>query len=271
MAEPGPVAEPAFGAPEAPPVPPAPSFDVSPPWAGEVADGRGAKRSLLVVAASVTVALLLAGIFAVTRGGGEADPLPVAAKTGISATEQPTAEPAPTTEQPSEVPSVPAKSQKNASSPVPKPKKTATPTPTPSKKKPKPPRNLLVNNGFESGFGNWEPRAATFLGAKAAHSGRRAVLLQAGNGYDAAVEYVATGLKPNTAYQVVGWVTADVGATFIGAKDFSPVSRYVSSGSKKWTRLSVTFKTGKGTTARIYCWRDVPGNGACDDMALYRR
>ncbi|GAA2718179.1 protein kinase domain-containing protein [Actinocorallia aurantiaca] len=272
MAGPGPMAEPAFGVPEAAPLPqpPAPSFDVPPPWAGEGSDGRGAKRSLLVVAASVTVALLLVGVFAVTRGGGEADPQPVAAKTGIAATEQPTAEPAPT-EQPSEIPTAPAKSQKNGGSPTPKPKKTATPTPTPSKKKPKPPRNLLTNNGFESGFGKWEPRAATFIGAKAAHSGKRAVLLQAGNGYDAAVEYVATGLKPNTAYVVVGWVTADVGATFIGAKDFGPESRYVSSGSKKWTRLSVTFKTGGGTTARIYCWRDVPGNGACDDMALYRR
>ena len=75
--------------------------------------------------------------------------------------------------------------------------------------------------------------------------------------------------------RIVGIDLLDVepmaGATFIGAKDFGPESRYVSSGSKKWTRLSVTFKTGQGTTARIYCWRDVPGNGACDDMALYRR
>ncbi|WP_106403470.1 protein kinase domain-containing protein [Actinocorallia populi] len=256
---------------QAPPVPagpPVPAFDAPPPWAGERSGGRGAKRPLLVVAASVTVALLLIGVFAMTRGGGEGPPRPVAAKTGVPSTDQPTGTP---TEQPTASPSAPVKSQKNAGSPTPKPSKTADPTPETPAKPRKPPRNLLANGGFEGGFGKWQPRSVTFLGAKAAHSGGRAVLLTAGNGYDSAVEYVVTGLKPNTSYQVVGWVTSNAGATFIGAKDFGPTSSYVSSTSKKWTRLAVNFKTGKGTTARIYCWREAPGTGGCDDMALHRR
>ncbi|GAA0959350.1 protein kinase domain-containing protein [Actinocorallia libanotica] len=272
---PGAPAEPVHGQappPAGPPVgPPAPAFEASPPWAGEAAGGGGAKRPLLVAAASVTVALLLVGIFAMTRSGGEGDPQPLAVKTGVPHTSEPSATPPPAEPSSTPTPSAPVKAQQNAGSPTPKPSKTSPPPPSPTKKPRKPPQNLLANGSFEQGFGRWEPRAASFLGAKAAHSGKRAVLLSAGQGYDAAVEYVVSGLKPNTTYQVVGWVRSDVGATFIGAKDFGPNSSYVSSASKKWTRLSVNFKTGDGTTARLYCWREVPGNGGCDDMALYRR
>ncbi|WP_304523714.1 protein kinase [Actinocorallia sp. API 0066] len=248
-----------------------------PPWdAGVLAPTPPKRRSrgaLVAVAASVTVVLALAGVFALTRLGGDAPADTTVAKPGVAATQTPTVEAPPVPATPS--PTIdPGEETENGGSPAPKPPQTTAqpPADTPKPKpKPKSKKNLVANGGFETGFGAWLPRAVEFLGPKKAHSGGKAVLLRPGEGYDAAVELVVTGLKPHTLYTLTGWVTAKGGSTYIGVMDYGGPTRDSSSARKGWTRLSVIFQTGDQTTARIYCWRQLPGTGACDDMAVHRR
>ncbi|ROO90127.1 carbohydrate binding protein [Actinocorallia herbida] len=239
------------------------------PWdAGLLVAGPAPRRKrrgvLVAAAASAAVVVALAGAVVLTRIGDDPADATVAKPgvPGVTASVTPTAAPtsvAPTLDS--------AEETKNGGSPKPKPKPKPTTKPAP----PKPKTNLIANGGFEKGFGKWQPRAVAFLGAKKSHAGGKAVLLKPGQGYDAAVELVVTGLKPNTTYIVAGWVTANGGKTYVGAKDYGGDPRAGSSGNKGWTRVSATFKTGDQTTARLYCWRVLPGTGACDDMALYRK
>ena len=64
---------------------------------------------------------------------------------------------------------------------------------------------------------------------------------------DGAIEQVVTGLTPNTAYTLTGWVRTDGGATFLGAKQYDAAGGTADAltTSTGWTQLTDYFTTGR--------------------------
>jgi autotransporter-associated beta strand protein len=88
-----------------------------------------------------------------------------------------------------------------------------------------------------------------------------------------AAQQTIHGLRPNTTYQLTGWINSGGVNCYLGAKDFggTVVSQAVNSTS--YTQATVTFTTGpSSTTARVYVW--LPTLGAspayADDLFLAR-
>jgi len=87
----------------------------------------------------------------------------------------------------------------------------------------------------------------------------------------AGLSQIVTGLKPGTPYQLSGWISSDTdGNTDIGVKaydDTTGLSR--TSDSTAWTEVTMSFTPGPGhTTAEVFCWQAVAGNGYCADLSL---
>jgi serine/threonine protein kinase, bacterial len=85
----------------------------------------------------------------------------------------------------------------------------------------------------------------------------------------AGVNEEVTGLTPGTSYQLTGWALSDTASgTYIGAKGYDSsggVSR--ATGSATWSELSMTF-TATATSAQVFCWQSITGNGYCTDVSL---
>ncbi|MGI5168240.1 protein kinase domain-containing protein [Spirillospora sp. CA-253888] len=223
------------------PVPPAIPYAAAPapaPPPVPVAPTVRRRRRGVLAGAGAAVAVLVAavGAFAVL-GGEDAGPAPAAATS-------PAAAPPP--------------------SPV-AGALTAGPVPTGP--------DLLRNGGFEKAVpAPWDAKRAVLV-PSGRPGGARAVRIRALPGQDAAVQQRVTGLRPRTTYLLAGWVRTDGGATFIGAKDYGDgpgVYRPTPDAATGYTRLAGAFTTGpRATSAVVFCWREKPGTGYCDDLTLH--
>jgi len=91
----------------------------------------------------------------------------------------------------------------------------------------------------------------------------------------ARVEQVITGLHPNTAYQLSGWlkVSDEKETAALGVKDYGGPEAMASSAVKTWERKVVEFKTGPGkTSVTVFVAKtsDGPGQVFADNLGLPR-
>ena len=83
-----------------------------------------------------------------------------------------------------------------------------------------------------------------------------------------AAEQVITGLTPNTAYTLTGYVKSGAGNTvWLGAKEYGGADTAQTTTAKVYTLLTVNFKTGAAnTSARIYIYTNAAGGAYGDDL-----
>src|SRR5689334_17992126 len=113
--------------------------------------------------------------------------------------------------------------------------------------------NLVSNPGFETGalspWGNWNNSVV----ASNAHTGTYSMQVGTATGSG---EQVISGLSPNTAYVLTGWVKTSATSVTgnIGVKNFGGTETFQSSTSTTYTQRTINFTTGAGSTsATIYC------------------
>jgi hypothetical protein len=92
------------------------------------------------------------------------------------------------------------------------------------------------------------------------------------SGPTAGVNLVVSGLRPGKAYELSGFIISDTGndTTMIGVRNFDStdgISRRVN--ATTWTAVTMTFTPVAGhTSADIFCWQVVAGNGYCTGLSL---
>ena len=132
----------------------------------------------------------------------------------------------------------------------------------------------MADPGFETGLleNGWTASHDAHITTTNPHSGTYAGEIDAtAAGGDGAIEQVVTGLTPNTAYTLTGWVRTDGGVTYLGAKQYNTTggTADASTTSTGWTQLTDYFTTGAASTSvDIYCYRPTVGTSACDDITL---
>jgi serine/threonine-protein kinase len=249
---------------------------------GHRASGGPSHRA--VKAAAAAAALVLAGgvgAYLATSGSsagnaGPASPLAAtmsggaAAPTGTVTKSTPAksspvasaATPATTRSTPATTGSTPAAT---ASTPAASASTSAAPAGTPGPVGP----NLLTDGAFtESNLDAWEPVSNSFL-VTGEDGEANAVQM---SGPTAGVNQVVSGLKPGKAYELSGFIISDTGndTTMIGVKNFDStdgISRRVN--STTWSAVTMTFTPVAGhTSADIFCWQVVAGNGYCTNLSL---
>jgi parallel beta-helix repeat protein len=130
----------------------------------------------------------------------------------------------------------------------------------------------VANPGFEAGtLAGWNASYNAGITTTNPHSGTYAGQINAPTGGNGSIEQVVTGLTPNTAYTLTGWVRTDGGATILGAKQYDTTtnSADATTTATGWTQLTDQFTTGAtNTSVDIYCYRPTAGTSACDDITL---
>src|SRR5262249_54611927 len=132
--------------------------------------------------------------------------------------------------------------------PTPAPIPTRTPTPTPTAPPTPAGGNLVANPGFESGsLGPWTCSPLDGVTGSPVHSGAHALAAAASNSDNAQCTQ-SIAVQPNHSYTLSAWVQgtyAFIGVTGTGTSD---TSNFTPS-SASYTRLTVPFTTGAGTTS----------------------
>ncbi|AEK46516.1 hypothetical protein DV26_41310 [Amycolatopsis mediterranei] len=132
------------------------------------------------------------------------------------------------------------------------------------------PAGQVNNPGFETGsLSPWTNLAGAGVVGDNAHTGSYAV--RTGN-VNSGVSQTVYGLASNRTYTLTGWVKSSNGsdAVYVGVKNYGGTETSIPATSSTYTRISVTFTTGSGSTsATIYCWKN-GGSAAsyCDDFSV---
>ena len=130
----------------------------------------------------------------------------------------------------------------------------------------------VPDGDFETGsLAGWSGAYNADITTVNPHSGTYAGVLTAPAGGNAAIERIISGLTPNTAYTLSGWVRTDGSSTILGVKQFDTAGDETgdTTTATGWTRLFDAFTTGAtNTSADIYCYRSTAGTSACDDITL---
>ena len=129
-----------------------------------------------------------------------------------------------------------------------------------------------ANPDFETGnLAGWNVSNHAGVTTTNPHGGTYAGQINAPTGGNGSIEQVVTGLIPNTAYTLSGWIRTDGGTTTLGAKQFDVAGdkQEATTTNTAWTQLTDQFTTGvSNTSVDIYCNRATAGTSACDDFAL---
>jgi|GEM_PF-1038980 len=141
-----------------------------------------------------------------------------------------------------------------------------TPTPLPTST---PLGNYVLNAGFETSvLGPWGEWNNSVVSSNF-RTGTYAMQIGSSSGSG---EQVISGLSPNTAYALTGWVKTSSSSVTgqIGVKDYGASEVYLTSNNTNYTQLTVNFTTGaSNTTAKIYCYKPTSnGYVYCDDFNL---
>ncbi|ACU72073.1 Ricin B lectin [Catenulispora acidiphila DSM 44928] len=130
----------------------------------------------------------------------------------------------------------------------------------------------VANPDFETGtLDGWAASYNADITTTNPRAGTYAGQLNAATGDNASIEQVVTGLTPNTAYTLTGWVRTDGNTTYLGAKQYDTAGSVTDANTTAtgWTQLTDQFTTdATGTSVDIYCYRDTAGTSACDDINL---
>ena len=106
--------------------------------------------------------------------------------------------------------------------------------------------NLIGNPGFETGsLASWTQYGGATVSNTNQRSGAYCISLPSISPGGAA-QQVITGLTPNTAYTLTGYVKSGAGNTvWLGAKEYGGVDTAQTTTAKVYTLLTVNFKTGQ--------------------------
>jgi hypothetical protein len=132
-------------------------------------------------------------------------------------------------------------------------------------------QNLVQNNGFENGSGNWNIQWNAAVVTSGARTGISAV--RVGNGTaQGTAEQTITGLSASTTYTLKVFGKVDPGVTVaVGAKNFGGSETSTTISSSIYAEGSLTFTTGSSSTsAIIYFYKNNSGSGYAygDDFEL---
>jgi hypothetical protein len=131
--------------------------------------------------------------------------------------------------------------------------------------------NLVADGDFsDSSLSAWNDQVLNTVVVSGGQRGGYAALMTGDP--TAGVTQIITGLTPGTEYELTGWIISDTGnySTYVGVKAYDSgvgVSRALNVSS--WTEAVLTFTPAPGhTTAEVFCWQAVAGNGYCTDVSV---
>jgi serine/threonine-protein kinase len=131
--------------------------------------------------------------------------------------------------------------------------------------------NLVADGDFsDSSLSGWNKQVLNTVVVSGGQRGGYAALMTGDP--TAGVTQIITGLTPGTEYELTGWIISDTGnySTYVGVKGYDGgvgVSRALNVSS--WTEAVLTFTPAPGhTTAEVFCWQAVAGNGYCTDVSV---
>jgi serine/threonine-protein kinase len=131
--------------------------------------------------------------------------------------------------------------------------------------------NLVADGDFsDSSLSAWNKQVLNTVVVSGGQRGGYAALMTGDP--TAGVTQVITGLTPGKEYELTGWIISDTDnySTYVGVKGYDSgvgVSRALNVSS--WTEAALTFTPAPGyTTAEVFCWQAVAGNGYCTDVSV---